>query len=92
MRPLVKGLLRAEMAKRNLTYNDLHGALERMGVKEDERNLRNKVARGSFSAAFLLQCLWAMNISWFETGMGVYEVELGTDDDGVDLDAEWQDR
>lgn len=55
-----KGLLRAEMARRNLTYQQLVDMLAKIGVKEDEHNLRNKVARGKFTAAFLLQCLESM--------------------------------
>jgi hypothetical protein len=58
-----KGLLRAEMAKRNLTYQQLVDKLHEMGVKEDEHNLRNKVARGKFTAAFLLQCLQAIGVA-----------------------------
>lgn len=52
-----KGLLKAELKRRNLTYRDLADKLTAAGSPEDERNLRNKVARGSFTAAFLLQCL-----------------------------------
>lgn len=74
LRPVIKGLLRSEMTKRNMTYKDLHEALSDLGVEEDERNLRNKIARGSFSATFLLQCLWAMNILTFETGMGLHSI------------------
>ncbi len=55
-----KGLLRAEMARRNLTYHQLVDKLKEIDVKEDEHNLRNKVARGKFTAAFLLQCLEAI--------------------------------
>lgn len=55
-----RGLIRAEMAKRGLTYLQLVEKLEAVGVHEDERNLRNKVSRGKFTAAFLLQCLTAI--------------------------------
>ncbi len=55
-----RGLLRAEMAKQGLTYNHLIERLKAVGVSEDERNLRNKVSRGKFTAAFLLQCLAAL--------------------------------
>jgi hypothetical protein len=55
-----KGLLRAEMARRGLTYQQLVEKLKENGVKEDEHNLRNKVARGKFTAAFMLQCLAAI--------------------------------
>ena len=55
-----RGLLRAEMVKQGLTYNQLIERLKAVGVTDDERNLRNKVSRGKFTAAFLLQCLAAL--------------------------------
>lgn len=55
-----KAMLRAHMVKCGKTYADLALALAEWGIEENERNLRNKVARGSFSAAFFLQCLVAM--------------------------------
>ena len=59
---MAKGLLKAELKRRNMTYADLCGMLKRIGVQEDERNLRNKVARGKFTAAFFLQCLMAIGV------------------------------
>ncbi len=56
-----KRLLRAEMARKGFSYQKLVNAFEPMGIKEDEHNLRNKIARGKFSAALLLQCLEAMD-------------------------------
>jgi Domain of unknown function (DUF6471) len=58
-----RGILRAEMAKQNVTYSQLLEKLKSIGVEEDERNLRNKVSRGKFTAAFMLQCLTAMGVS-----------------------------
>ena len=55
-----RGILRAEMARQNVSYSQLREKLESIGVKEDERNLRNKVSRGKFTAAFLIQCLFAL--------------------------------
>jgi hypothetical protein len=55
-----RGILRSEMAKKNVTYAQLVGMLADIGVAEDERNLRNKVSRGKFTAAFMLQCLAAI--------------------------------
>ncbi len=52
-----KGILKAELKRRNLTYADLAKRLSDAGQPYDERNLRNKVARGSFTAAFLFLCL-----------------------------------
>lgn len=57
-----KLLLRAEMAGREVSYADLAKAFEKVGVKETEANLRNKVSRGSFTAAFFLQCLSLMGV------------------------------
>ncbi|MDP1630203.1 MAG: DUF6471 domain-containing protein [Caulobacter sp.] len=58
----VKGTIRAEMNKRDLTYADLVDRLKNIGVEENERNLRNKVARGTFSALFFIQCLEAIGV------------------------------
>jgi hypothetical protein len=56
----VKRLLRAEMARRGITYEELAEKLAAIGVRDTPVNLRNKLARGRFSAVFLVQCLSAM--------------------------------
>jgi hypothetical protein len=55
-----KGILKAEIARRHLTYKDLVEKLHAVGVEETEANLRNKVSRGGFSAAFFIQTLVAI--------------------------------
>ncbi|MEZ5933738.1 MAG: DUF6471 domain-containing protein [Alphaproteobacteria bacterium] len=55
-----RGILRAEMTRRGLSYAQLVEKLAEIGVKDDERNVRNKVSRGKFTAAFMLQCLEAI--------------------------------
>ncbi len=55
-----KGLLKGEIKRRNLTYAQLVEKLNAIGIKEEEHNLRNKIARGKFTAVFLLQCLEAI--------------------------------
>jgi hypothetical protein len=55
-----KTLLRVEMTKQGLSYKDLQAKLAAIGVVEEEPAIRNKVGRGKFSAAFLLQCLEAI--------------------------------
>ena len=57
---LVKGILRAEMARRGMTYEQLAEKLAEIGVRDTAVNIRNKVARGGFSAVFLVQCLRAI--------------------------------
>ena len=55
-----KRLLRAEMTRRGVTYDGLASRLAALGVNDSAVNIRNKVARGKFSAVFLLQCLEAI--------------------------------
>lgn len=57
---LTKGLLKGELKRRNIGYRDLAERLTAMGVPESERNLANKISRGGFTAAFLIQCLVAI--------------------------------
>ena len=52
-----KNLLRAELKRRGITYAELAKRLNAIGLTENERNIGNKISRGSFSAVFLLQCL-----------------------------------
>ena len=56
----VKGILKAELRRRNLTYADLAKRLAAIGVKDSERNISNKIARGSFTAVFFVQCMEAI--------------------------------
>jgi hypothetical protein len=56
----VKGILKAELKRRGLTYAQLVEKLAVLGVVETEANLRNKISRGAFTAAFFLQCLSAI--------------------------------
>lgn len=52
-----KNLLKAELKRRGVTYAQLAQLLAEIGVQENERNLNNKISRGGFSAAFLIECL-----------------------------------
>ena len=56
----VKGILKAELKRKGVTYAQLVEKLDAIGVKETEPNLRNKLARGKFTAVFLVQCLTAI--------------------------------
>lgn len=58
--PLVKGLLKAELKRRNLSYGDLADRLKVLGIQDNEKNISNKIARGSFTAVFFVQCLRAI--------------------------------
>lgn len=56
----VKGLLKAELKRRNVTYADLVGKLADIGVMDSEPNIRNKISRGKFTAVFFIKCLEAI--------------------------------
>jgi hypothetical protein len=51
------GLLKAELKRRGVTYGQLVERLGAIGINEKEVNVRNKLSRGKFSAAFMLACL-----------------------------------
>ncbi|MER9844863.1 DUF6471 domain-containing protein [Mesorhizobium australicum] len=58
-----KNLLKSELKRKGVTYAQLAEKLATMDIHETERNLNNKISRGGFSAAFLLQCLEAIGAS-----------------------------
>ena len=55
-----KNILKGEIKRRGMTYAQLVEKLAENGVHESERNLANKIARGTFTAAFFIQCLVAV--------------------------------
>ena len=57
-----KALLRAEMARREVTYGELARRLHEHGFDETAKNVSNKIGRGKFSAAFLLAALVALGV------------------------------
>jgi uncharacterized protein DUF6471 len=57
-----KGILRAEIKRRNLNYEDLAKMLAEKGVEDNARNLSNKIARGAFTAGFFVMCLDAIGV------------------------------
>lgn len=56
----VKGLLKAELKRKGVSYAQLVGKLAEIGVMDSEPNIRNKISRGKFTAVFLIQCLEAI--------------------------------
>ena len=58
-----KNLLKGELKRKGITYAQLAEKLAGIGVQENERNLNNKISRGGFSAAFLLECMDAIGVN-----------------------------
>ena len=56
----VKGLLKGELKRRNVSYQGLSESLKAMGVDESSENIANKISRGKFTAIFLVQCMEAI--------------------------------
>lgn len=56
----VRGLLRAELGRRNVSYGELVKRLGAIGVHESESNIANKLSRATFTAAFFVQVLDAI--------------------------------
>lgn len=63
-----KNLLKGELKRRGVTYAQLAEKLSGLDIHETERNLNNKISRGGFSAAFLLQCLEAIEVQSLHLG------------------------
>ena len=60
-----KRLLKSELLRRGVNTEDLVLLLENIGVEETKASIDSKISRGSFSAAFLIQCLNAMGVRAF---------------------------
>jgi 3-mercaptopyruvate sulfurtransferase SseA len=55
-------MLKAELKRRNVTYAQLVEKLKEIGIEETDVNIRNKIARGGFTAVFLVQCLEVIGV------------------------------
>jgi hypothetical protein len=62
-------LLKAELKRKGVTYAQLVEKLAAIGVDEKEVNIRNKLSRGKFTAAFMLACLAAIGTISLQVGL-----------------------
>ena len=56
----VKNVLKAELKRKGIGYKELADRLTAIGVMENEPNIRNKLARGRFTAVFMVQVMAAI--------------------------------
>ncbi len=61
-RQVVQRILKAEMSKRGVKYQDLSTRLMSIGVNQSADNLRNKVNKGILGADLLLQIMFVLNM------------------------------
>jgi hypothetical protein len=52
-----KNLLKSELRRRGVTYAELARRLTELGLPQSVRTMSNRLSRGGFSAALLLQAL-----------------------------------
>ena len=72
---VVSKILKAELAKRDMSYNKLVEKLVEIDVKIKVEDLRSRVSRGNFSAALFIQCFKAMNIKSLPLDESYFERE-----------------
>ncbi|MFH6603272.1 DUF6471 domain-containing protein [Maribacter algicola] len=61
-----KRLLKSELVKRGISHEELAFLLNELGARETKASIDSKISRGTFSAAFLLQCLNALECEVFD--------------------------
>ncbi len=62
-----RNLVKAELKRSGVSYKELAERLASLGIHDTERNISNKLSRGTFTAVFLLQVM---------TAIGVREIRL----------------
>ena len=55
-----KSILKSELSKRSIDYNQLSTKLASIGITESSANINSKINRGTFSFIFFLQCMKAI--------------------------------
>ncbi|MDO6693983.1 DUF6471 domain-containing protein [Aliiglaciecola sp. 3_MG-2023] len=65
-RQVVQRIIKAEMSKRGVKYQDLSERLNTIGVVQSADNLRNKVNKGILGADLLLQIVYVLKMRKIE--------------------------
>lgn len=60
---LASGMLKAELKRRNISYEQLVTLLNTIDVHETHASILNKMSRGAFQFAFFLQCAAAIGMT-----------------------------
>lgn len=55
-------ILKAELARRGMSYDDLRIALSELGIEKSTHNLTKTINLGKFPFAFFLQCAKAIGL------------------------------
>ena len=57
-----KNLIRSELTRKGVTYAQLSEMLAEIDVQENEKNIANKIGRGTFSMVLFMQCMEAIGV------------------------------
>lgn len=70
-----KRLLKSELMKRGVSSDQLISLLSHIGVEETKASIDSKISRGTFSAAFFIQCLNAIGCRSFTPEIESYMMQ-----------------
>lgn len=59
---LASGILKAELKRRHITYEQLITLLKSVDIQETHASILNKMSRGAFQFSFFLQCAAVIGI------------------------------
>ena len=76
-----KRLLKSELVRRGISNDELVLRLGSIGVNETKASVESKISRGTFSAAFLIQCLNAIGCKNFVPG--VDSIDIAAEPKGI---------
>lgn len=68
-------IVKAELARRGVTYQRLADRLKAIGVRETERSIANKMSRGSFPFTFVLQCMKAIGADTLTIDLSLQRID-----------------
>ena len=65
-------ILKAHLVEKNMRYHDLALILNEMGIQENQNTIATKLSRGTFSFAFFLQCMHALEVKQIDLDHEIY--------------------
>ncbi len=78
-RELISRLVKSEMSKRKIKYEDLSQLLAKQGTQQTSANLRNKINRGIMGADLFIQLILVLNVKQIDRE-SILEIVSSLDD------------
>ncbi|MET0573459.1 MAG: DUF6471 domain-containing protein [Pedobacter agri] len=75
-----KRMLKAELVRKGISPDDLASLLKGIGLSETKASIESKISRGTFSAAFLLQCFHAIGCVQMSTDINTLFIQTPEND------------